>query len=206
MLHVIPTGSVTGNLRRAQSGDHVAFEWLWHRYYQSLIRHLKKRTDGPGFETVDPEDVAHRVFISLHQGLSEEKFHSLHGRYQLWKLLTLIGLRKAINQSRKNMLDQRSIEHSAISGYSVIDLRVSTRSYVTQVDKSFDGLRFEEELEHGLSLLDKEHPNQRLRELAVLKINGMSNAKIADEFGWSRKTVALRLNLIFEIWREAAEA
>jgi DNA-directed RNA polymerase specialized sigma24 family protein len=198
MLHVIPTGSVTGNLRRAQSGDHVAFEWLWRRYYQSLIRHLKKRTDGPGFET--------SVFISLHQGLSEEKFHSLHGRYQLWKLLTLIGLRKAINQARKNMLDQRSIEHSAISGYSVIDLRLSTKACATQVDKSFDGLRFEEELEHGLRLLDKEHPNQRLRELAVLKINGMSNAKIAEEFRWSRKTVALRLNLIFEIWREASEA
>jgi DNA-binding NarL/FixJ family response regulator len=88
----------------------------------------------------------------------------------------------------------------------VIDLRLSTKACATQVDKSFDGLRFEEELEHGLRLLDKEHPNQRLRELAVLKINGMSNAKIAEEFRWSRKTVALRLNLIFEIWREASEA
>ena len=205
MLHAIPTGSVTGNLRRAQSGDHLAFEWLWHRYYQSLVRHLQYRTDGPGFKTVDPEDVAHSAFISFHQGLTEEKFHSLHGRYQLWKLLTLIGLRKAINQARKNILDRRSIEHKAISGYSVIDFRLSTKSCATQVDKSFDGLRFEEELEHGLSLLDKEHPSQRLRELAILKMTGLSNAKIADEFGWSRKTVALRLNLIFEIWREASE-
>ena len=193
MLHPIPTGSVTGNIRRAQIGDDLAFEWLWHRYYKSLVRHLEKLAGKPGFEPFDPEDIAHSVFVAFHDGLSQEKFHSLNGRFQLWKLLTLIGLRKAINSAKKDFVYRHSIEHSGITERLVID-------------DSFDDLRFEEELEHCLSLLDNEHQSQRLRELALLKIKGYSNTRIADELGWTRKTVALRLNLIFEIWKEASEA
>lgn len=205
MIHPIPTGSVTGNLRRAQHGDDLAFEWLWHRYYNSLVVHIEKLAREPRFEAVDPEDVAHSVFIALHHGMSQEKFHSLNGRYQLWKLLTLIGLRKAINAAKKEFLYQRSARNAASVGSSVIDRRSIRSCYEAHIDKAFEGIRFEEEVEHGLSLLDKEHPSQQLRELAILKINGYSNTRIADEFGWTRKTVALRLNLIFEIWKEASE-
>ena len=195
MLQPIPTGSVTGNIRRAQTGDDLAFEWLWHRYYKSLVRHLRKIASGPGFDPVDHEEVAHSVFIALHHGLSHEKFHSLNRRYQLWKLLTLIGLRKAINLTKRDMLQRQVIAQRSANGRRASD-----------VDPSFDEMRFDEELEHGLSLLDKEHPSQRLRELAIRKMNGHSNSQIADDFGWSRKTVALRLNLIYEIWKEASEA
>lgn len=205
MLPPIPSGSVTGNLRRAQDGDDLAFEWLWHRYYNSLVRHLEKLASESGFDPVDPEDVAQSVFIAFHEGLSREKFHSLNGRYQLWKLLTLIGLRKAINSAKKDLRDRQSLQHSAAAGLMVIEQRFHGNCHDAQIDKAFDDLRFEEEIEHGLSLLDKELPGQRLRELALLKIKGYSNAGIAAEFGWTRKTVALRLNLIFEIWKEASE-
>lgn len=193
MLHPIPTGSVTGNIRRAQIGDDLAFEWLWHRYYKSLVHHIEKLSGKPGLEPVDPEEIAHNVFIALHDGLSQEKFNRLNGRFQLWKLLTLIGLRKTINSAKKDFVYRKPIEYSGITDRSVID-------------NSFDDLRFDEELEYCLSLLDNEHQGQRLRELALLKIKGDSNTRIADELGWTRKTVALRLNLIFEIWKEASEA
>ena len=121
MLPSIPSGSVTGNLRRAQDGDELAFEWLWHRYYNSLVRHLEKLASQSGFDPVDPEDVAQSVFIAFHEGLSRKKFHSLNGRYQLWKLLTLVGLRKAINSAKKELRDRQSLVDSAAAGFMMID-------------------------------------------------------------------------------------
>jgi|694.fasta_scaffold15059_9 DNA-directed RNA polymerase specialized sigma24 family protein len=205
MLHPIPTGSVTGNIRRAQSGDEIAFEWLWHRYYKSLVRHLQRRACGNGYLPVDPEDVAQNVFLALHDGLTNAQFHSLHGRFQLWKLLTLIGLRKAINLAKKDRLNRDYYQFAQSTGLPISDQRSVHRSCTTGVVESFEALKFDEELEHGLSLLKNENPSHRLQELAILKMKGYCNAKIAQEFGWSRKTVALRLNLIYEIWKKASE-
>lgn len=153
-----------------------------------------------------PEDVAQNVFIALHEGLKHGVFHALDGRFQLWKLLTIIGLRQAINAAKKDSLERRSIQNSASSEFPMIDQRSNRNIKDSQFVEAFEEHRFMEEIEHGLSILDREPPSQRLRELANLKIKGYRNTKIADELGWTRKTVALRLNLIFEIWKEASEA
>ena len=206
MLRPIPTGSVTGNLRLAKHGDALAFEWLWHRYYKSIVLHLETISKKKGLKPIEPEDVAQNVFIALHEGLKHGAFDALDGRYQLWKLLTIIGLRQAINSARKEALDRRSIQNSAACWQSLIDQRSNRNIKLAQIDKSFYELTLKEEVEYGLSILDKEFPSQRLRELAILKMKGYSNTRIAEEFGWTRKTVAIRLNLIFEIWKEASEA
>ncbi len=206
MLRPIPTGSVTGKLRCAKQGDELAFEWLWRRYYKSIVRQLETIAKNKGVKPIEPEDVAQNVFIALHEGLKHGAFHALDGRFQLWKLLTIIGLRQAINSAKKDSLERRSIQTYAYYGFPVIDQRSSRNIKDAHFVEAFEELRFMEEIEHGLSILDREPPSQRLRELAILKIKGYSNTRIADELGWTRKTVALRLNLIFEIWREASEA
>jgi len=206
MLRPIPTGSVTGKLQRAKQGDEPAFEWLWRRYHKSIVRHLETIAKNKGVKPIEPEDVAQNVFIALHEGLKHGAFHALDGRFQLWKLLTIIGLRQAINSAKKDSLERRSIQTYAYYGFPVIDQRSSRNIKDAHFAEAFEELRFMEEIEHGLSILDREPPSQRLRELAILKIKGYSNTRIADELGWTRKTVALRLNLIFEIWREASEA
>jgi DNA-binding NarL/FixJ family response regulator len=107
--------------------------------------------------------------------------------------------------AKKDRLNRDYYQFAQSTGLPISDQRSVHRSCTTGVVESFEALKFDEELEHGLSLLKNENPSHRLQELAILKMKGYCNAKIAQEFGWSRKTVALRLNLIYEIWKKASE-
>ncbi|MFM8251601.1 MAG: RNA polymerase sigma factor [Planctomycetota bacterium] len=205
MLPSLPTGSVTGQLQRAQQGDQQAFQWLWKRYYEMLVRHLQRRIHGTYFQPVDPADVAHSAFIALHQSFMNHKLRPLQGRFQLWKLLTVIGVRKAHNRAKSAATYRRYISHYAAPPH--VTAHHDTQSNLVGPGNTEAGEKswFDEELEHGLHLLAHEDPQQRLQELVLHKLQGRSNADIASEFGWTRKTVALRLNLIYEIWKAAAE-
>jgi DNA-directed RNA polymerase specialized sigma24 family protein len=201
----LPTGSVTGQLQRAQQGDQQSFEWLWRRYHSMLVRYLQRKNRGAYFQPVDPNDVAHSAFVALHQGFINHKFHSLLGRIQLWKLLTVIGMRKAQNRAKSAAVYQRYISRYAALRNLTPDYETQATSVSPETAAALETSGIDAELEHRLHLLDQEDPKQRLRELVMHKLNGRSNAYIADEFGCTRKTVALRLNLIYEIWKAAAE-
>jgi DNA-binding NarL/FixJ family response regulator len=60
-------------------------------------------------------------------------------------------------------------------------------------------------LEFMLSQLDQRDPSGRLRDVARLKLEGYTDAEIAERQACSRKTVSMRLALIRVIWKTWTE-
>lgn len=157
-----------------------------------LVRYLRWKTSGSYSPAIDPEDVAQSVFAAVHRGLQSHRFKSLGGRKAFWALLIVIGMRKAKNRQRDASTYQRHLENSRVLALDIQE-PASPESW------------FEEEIDHLLQVLHKEDPNGRLKEIVSLKLKGLNNLQIAKTLGCSRKTVALRLNLVFEIWKQEAQ-
>jgi DNA-directed RNA polymerase specialized sigma24 family protein len=47
-------------------------------------------------------------------------------------------------------------------------------------------------------------PNEKVRSVAVLKLEGCTNAEVADRLGCAEATVERRLGLIRALWKESA--
>jgi DNA-directed RNA polymerase specialized sigma24 family protein len=58
-----------------------------------------------------------------------------------------------------------------------------------------------DELRQMMDRLDAEDPSRRLREVALLKLEGYTVEEIARRQNCARKTVALRLSVIRALWR-----
>ncbi|MFO0063561.1 MAG: ECF-type sigma factor, partial [Planctomyces sp.] len=55
-------GSVTRWLQQMKSGDAVAAQQIWGRYYQQLVQFAENRMRGNPDYAVDSEDLAHSAF------------------------------------------------------------------------------------------------------------------------------------------------
>ncbi|MFM2012018.1 MAG: hypothetical protein RLZZ396_802 [Planctomycetota bacterium] len=199
-----PQGSITGDLHQAQRGDREAFTRLWNRYFRDLAVQVQKRFQSVAFKQIDPEEVAHSTFIALHKGFNDQRFHSLTGRNQLWSLLTIIAVRKATNRARREERLRRIGDLRYAGEFCQVEAERFSMQHLPVIDDSIKGILLDDHLEFVLRTLENEDPKQRLREIAVRKLQGVSNAQLAKEFGCSRKSIALRLNLIFEIWKQGS--
>jgi DNA-directed RNA polymerase specialized sigma24 family protein len=61
-----------------------------------------------------------------------------------------------------------------------------------------EAAEMEEEFQRLLALLPEDE--LRLRDVAVAKMEGYSNAEIAEQLGWVERTVKRRLAMIRAIW------
>ncbi|MFM2013362.1 MAG: hypothetical protein RLZZ396_2146 [Planctomycetota bacterium] len=198
----IPAGSVTGNLLLAQRGDREAFTQLWSRYFKDLVVQVRNQFQSVAYKQLDPEEVAHSTFIALHEGFHSQKFTSLHGRNQLWSLLTIIAIRKASNRARREQKFRRLTDLRYAGDFQQVGATRFSLQHLPVLDDAIKKILLEDHLEFLLRTLETEGATQRLREIALRKLQGQSNVQIAKEFGCSRKSIALRLNLIFEIWKQ----
>ena len=94
-------GSITHCIRLLKAGERAAAQQLWERYFQQLVGGLP----APGFLAprecaADEEDVALSAFESLYQRAERGQFPRLNDRDDLWQLLAVITVRKAIDHVR----------------------------------------------------------------------------------------------------------
>ena len=152
----------------------------------------------------DEEDAAVSAFRSLCRGIEAQKFPEVGDRGNLWALLVVITSRKILNRHRYENQDRRdtsrtfpeSILQSADSMesslLSTLPSREPTPDFAAEVaDMS----------EHLYSLL----PEQELRQLVALKLEGYTNDEAADQMKVTRRTVQRKLERIRRIWLESME-
>jgi DNA-directed RNA polymerase specialized sigma24 family protein len=201
MVDPTKTGSVTRNLHRAQTGDDRAFSWIWKRYYHKLVSRVKKCPGVQGAKACEAEDLAADALVCFHEGLKENRFHSLGGRNQLWSLLTVIATRRSKNAIRDSRRQKRShqIDKSSLPPLSIDSCQVG------KLDLNLSQLELDEAVGAWLALLDREDPKLHLRKIADLKLRGHNHSEVASIIGCARKTVAMRVSLIYQIWLEVAD-
>jgi DNA-directed RNA polymerase specialized sigma24 family protein len=187
--------SVTFWLRQLEAGDPAAAQPLWERYFAELVRLARARLRGSRRRLADEEDVALSAFDSFCRGAAQGRFPRLSDRNNLWGLLVTLTARKAIDLAQHEGRQKRGGTAALAEGGAAeraIDQVVGaepTPLFAAQVA---------EECRRLLDVLGDEG----LRSIAVWKMEGDTNAEIAQKLACAEVTVERRLRLIRKRWEK----
>ncbi len=197
-------GDVTIWLGQLAEGDDAAAANLYQHYFEQ-ISNLARRRMSPAYRRVaDEEDVAQSVMRNLFDGITNGRFPELSSRENLWRLLVVMTARKAINVVEKQRAQKRG--GGAVRGESVLH---GPDSPTAPGFDRFEGpssapdflAQLAEESDRQLARL----PDDTLRQVAKLKMEGYTNDEIAAQLGTTTRTVERKLQRIREVWSNEPE-
>ncbi|TWT43150.1 ECF-type sigma factor [Botrimarina hoheduenensis] len=193
-------GSVTHWIAQLRTGGTAAEahaqQELWDRYFRRIVGLARTKLGTFPRGPVDEEDVAISAMQSLFHGFARDRFPSLEDRNNLWSLLAKMTARKAINQRNKEGALKRG------GGATPIPIGVASDSRSTTDPPDDDlGPEFIVAMREELSRLMQLLPEERLREIAGLKLEGYTSGEIAEKLGVVERTVERKLSLIRAHWR-----
>ncbi len=173
--------------------DEVAAQRLFDRYFAQLERFARRRLAGLRLHDRDEQDVAIVVMEQFFFGVRAGRFPRLNDRHDLWQVLLMILDRRLIDLYRKAPEpvcgESAILPPSGGSGPGTVpaipDLQPTPDTVV----------QLAEELSARLNQLP-----ERLRPVAVWKLEGRTNAEIARLLNRSVKRVEAKLRLIREVW------
>jgi RNA polymerase sigma factor (sigma-70 family) len=188
--------SVNDLLERLKDGDHEAIRVLWQRYYPRLVALARKKLHGSARRVADEEDAALNAFDSFCRRAEQGYFPDLKDRDGLWALLVQLTTRKAANLVRYHQSEKRGGGH--VQGDSALWPADGTSSA-----GGFDAMQDNGPTPEEAAILAEEvgrllnglH-DPRLRQAAMCKLEGYSNAEIAARQGCSEPTVERRFAII----------
>ncbi len=181
-----------------KAGDSAAATRIWHHYFDRLVRSVRARLYGQNRAISDEEDIVLSVFDSFYNAAENGRFPDLSDRDDLWRLLLRMAARKVVDKRRRDLRQRRggtvklhSLDQTGndgdVEGGRVIEA-IGDEPSPEMV------LMMQESVEQFFSHLGV----GQLRDLAGAKLEGYSNAELAQRFGCSERTIERRLHLIRE--------
>jgi DNA-directed RNA polymerase specialized sigma24 family protein len=191
--------SVSQWIASLRTGDLAAVEKLWHRYKVRLTELAGTRLQRLPKGITDEDDIAQSVFLSVYRGAMAGRFEDLKNRDELWWLLLALTKQKIANLARRETAKKRG------GG------RVQSGSFTSDTSLGgqlgFDLLIGDQPTPESLLILEEEHrrllailPDDRLRRIAVSRIEGYSVPEIASKLEVSVRSVERKLQLIRNAW------
>ncbi len=196
-------GSVTIWIDAVRAGDQEAARQLWRRYFESLVRLARSKLNSKAKGAADEEDVALSAFDSFYGGIAQGRFPDIADRHDLWRLLVTIAARKASNQNRWESQQKRGggrvlCESDLIAG---LEPEADGLAQVVGAEPSPEfAAMVADECARRLQGL----PDESLRQVALLKMEGYRNEEIAEHLGCGLRTVARKLEVIRKAWLDEA--
>ena len=189
-------------IQRLGDGDSQAAEHLWAAYFEKLVHLARKKLVGVALRSADEEDVALSAMYSFCRGMREKKFAWVADRTDLWKLLVTITARKALGQKRQHFTQKRG--GGRVQGESFFERGKNDGDDIGEGIAAALGKEPTPEIAAGVAetcqvMLDK-LGDERLREIAVMTLEGDTTADIAQKLGCVRRTIERKLERIREIW------
>jgi RNA polymerase sigma factor (sigma-70 family) len=203
-------GSVTGWIEALKEGQPEAADALWRRYYDRVVavarRYLQARHQSA---VEDADDVALSAFYGLCAGAAQGRFEQLSDRVDLWQLLTAITVKKSLSQLQWRGRLKRgggrivaglteAVGGSEANSPGEGPLRLLLSKEPTPEAAAIIEEQFQELLD---SLGDS-----TLRRIALWRMDGLSNAEIAEKLGCVVRTVERKIERIRLIWEEIGAA
>jgi DNA-directed RNA polymerase specialized sigma24 family protein len=195
------TGSVSDWIDKVKLGHDSAAAKLWGRYFPKLLSLARFKLLGTPCRVADEEDIVVTAFQSFLRRTRAGDYPFLCNRGGLWKLLATITAHKACNYIRSEKSQKRG-SGQVLTAPMIADLRYSlvheTLMNLASNDPSPDVCAMlADSLNRLLSLLG----DDELREIALSKLNGMSNEEVAETLQRSVPTIERRLRLIRDAWQ-----
>jgi DNA-directed RNA polymerase specialized sigma24 family protein len=183
-------------LNELRAGDSVAAQQLWEAYYQQLVVLARRRLGGRAGLGADEEDVALSALNSFCKAIQEGRYPQIDDPGNLWKLLMRITLHKVYHLLRKQACQKRGGGWRQFEPNGQQDELSLLSQLVGREPSPFLVAQFAEHYER----LMRELPDAALAEIAVLRMEGYSNAEIAIRVGKTERTIERKLNLVRRIW------
>lgn len=185
-------GDISKCLTRLQEGESEAVREIWEACYPRLVLLARKRLEGLSRKMKDEEDVALSALNSFFKAAERGRFPDLRDSDDLWRVLCKMTVRKAIDvrryEGRRPTLGESRFQHPE-------DRPGGLHELPADIDEAAFAERVSEELEHRLAELAPD-----LRDLAVAKLEGYTNAEISERMDVALRTVERRLHLIRRKW------
>lgn len=180
-------------IEQVRQGDSLAANRVWQHYFDRLVRDVRRRLNGQNRAISDEEDIVLSVFDSFYSAVEKGRFPDLSDRDDLWKLLLRMAARKVISKKRRDRRQKRGGEVGHVS----VDQSTDDESAIHVIGSEPSPemvLMMQESVDKFFSHLGV----GQLRDLAVAKLEGYSNAELAEQFDCSVRTIERRLHLIRE--------
>jgi DNA-directed RNA polymerase specialized sigma24 family protein len=192
--------SVSFWISQLKVGDEKAAQKIWEGYFARLVDLARGKLRGTQRRIADEEDVALSAFDSFCRGAQRNRFPKLEDRDDLWQLLLMITARKAIDLrqyetrqrrggGRENLDQGRPLDYDLLNE---IVGREPTPEFAAQV------------ADQCRRLLDRLEVTE-LRQLALWKMEGFTNAEIAERLGVVSRTIERKLRLIRDLFQSMGD-
>ena len=183
-------------------GSGEAARLLWERYFEQLARLAQSWLQSAARGVADGEDVALSAFDSFCRGTAEGRFPQLANRDELWRLLFTITARKAANQRRR----ERQLKRGGGRLVAGVDLDggAAKGDALAQVAGTDLGPEYTAAVADEIRRLFTELPDESLRVVALLRMEGYSNEEIATALDSSLRSVERKVQLIRAAWERAS--
>jgi DNA-directed RNA polymerase specialized sigma24 family protein len=180
-------GSVTRWIPNLRQGDQHAVQVLWEHYFEPLVRLAEARLRGASCQS-GAEDVAVDAFLSFCRDVQKEgRFPDLSSRDNLMRLLVRFTVCKAFDFRAREERRHRIVRgESALgeAGFEPHPGREPPAEFQAQV----------------ASLLAK-LPDDELRAIALMRMEGLTNQEIAAIRSCGLATVERKLSRIRGYWK-----
>ena len=184
-----PELSVTRWFHRLRDGDPDAAEVLWQEFFPRLVDVARHRFAADRDADYGADDAAASVLATLCQNAPADAYAGIDTRDDLWRLLVTSIRRKVIDRVRRGQTLKRGGEVSFVSADETLASPEPDAETLAMLRESLDRLL--------RSLSD-----QRLRDIAIMKMRGDSVAEIANHFDVSLRSIQRKLNLVRDAWRD----
>jgi hypothetical protein len=197
-------GSVTHWIGDLKAGGHTAAQHLWERFFDRLVHLARNKLRGTASRRAveDEEDAALSAFDSFCRGAAEGRFPHLTDRHDLWRLLVVLTVRKAVRQLERHRAAKRGgsrlVGESGVPGTeegpggNALDQIIGpepTPELAVMVIEQYRWLRAELE-------------DDMLRQVLDLRLEGYDREEIASRLGCAVRTVTRKLDVIRQTWLE----
>lgn len=192
--------SVSIWIKEVINGNEDAAQKLWDRYFPDLLNLARNRLRSAPNRMADEEDVALSALNSFFGAAKKGRFPDLAGRDSLWRLLSRMTQRKAVDQLRRHLAQKRG--GGAVVGESQLHAPSSINAGLGQ----FSGDEISPELDaivtEQCQILIGSLKEPQLRAIALAKMEGYTNEEISQQLDLALRTVERRLQLIRKIWEQ----
>jgi DNA-directed RNA polymerase specialized sigma24 family protein len=187
-----PQGTITHLIARLKQGDREAAQGLWQAYFHRLVALARARVRS-AVGMADAEDVALSAFDSFFRGVERGRFPALEDRDDLWQLLFVLTVRKAINLVKHE--GRRSRGGGRLVSLSDLDARL-----LDGVSSTEPGPELAAQMTDECRRLLCRLGDDSLRSVALGKLAGETNREIAARLGCVEQTVERKLRSIRGLW------
>lgn len=194
-------GSISRWITHVKKGNEEAAQALWDRYFRGLVRIARQKLEGVPGRVEDEEDVALSAFDSFCRAAKRGRFSDLADRDGLFRLLSRITKRKAVDLIRRSLCQKEG--EGRVRGDSAV------ASNARSGERGFAALGGNDPTPEIAAILAEECrrlldalEGPELKELALAKVEGYTNEELSERFQCSVRTIERRLGMIRQKWSE----